>query len=170
MPVTTKTTRKRIVLTKTQRLAREKTIIKDLRAGKMSYRQIAAKNGVSLPTVNAKARKAGITRSRRGPTAGRRITRKVTRTTTRKPTMRARAKTRAKAKTRATAKTRTRVTARKKTTRKVTRRKITRRPITRTTRSKDKFNSEFRNLVLSYRPNMSLKVFERLSKMLSKAL
>ena len=56
----TKTGRK--VLSKVQRTAREKAIIQDLNGGAMSYRQIAAKHHVSLPTVNAKARKAGITR------------------------------------------------------------------------------------------------------------
>lgn len=50
------------VLTKAQRLTRERAIIRDLRAGKLSYRQIAAQHSVSLPTVNAKARKAGIRR------------------------------------------------------------------------------------------------------------
>ena len=49
--------KKRIVkrtLTKTQRAAREKRIIADLRAGKLSYRKIAAKHKVSLPTVNGR--------------------------------------------------------------------------------------------------------------------
>jgi hypothetical protein len=43
---------------------REQAIIADLKAGEMSYREIAQKHGVSLPTVNAKARKAGIRRPR----------------------------------------------------------------------------------------------------------
>ena len=43
---------------------REQLIIADLKAGEMSYREIAHKHGVSLPTVNAKARKAGIRRPR----------------------------------------------------------------------------------------------------------
>jgi hypothetical protein len=60
MAVKKKTTRK--VLSKEQRMVREKAIIHDLSGGGMSYRQIAAKHHVSLPTVNAKARKAGITR------------------------------------------------------------------------------------------------------------
>lgn len=45
--------------------ARERAIVADIKAGKLSYRQIAKKHGVSLPTVNNKARKAGISRGRR---------------------------------------------------------------------------------------------------------
>ena len=48
------------VLSKVQRVAREKAIIRDLHTGTMSYRVIAAKHHVSLPTVNAKARKATL--------------------------------------------------------------------------------------------------------------
>jgi len=53
------------ILSKAQMLARVKAIIADIRAGVLSYRDIAAKHGVSLPTVNNKARKAGISRGRR---------------------------------------------------------------------------------------------------------
>ena len=52
-------------LTKNQRLKREERIIRDIKAGKLSYRLIADKHSVSLPTVNNKARKAGISRGRR---------------------------------------------------------------------------------------------------------
>ncbi len=52
-------------LTKAQRLRREERIIKDIKAGKLSYRLIAEKHSVSLPTVNNKARKAGVSRGRR---------------------------------------------------------------------------------------------------------
>jgi hypothetical protein len=45
--------------------SREKAIIDDIKAGLLSYREIALKHGVSLPTVNNKARKAGISRGRR---------------------------------------------------------------------------------------------------------
>lgn len=48
-----------------QMAEREKAIIEDIKAGVLSYREIAAKHGVSLPTVNNKARKAGISRGRR---------------------------------------------------------------------------------------------------------
>lgn len=52
-------------LTKKQREAREKAIVSDLKAGKLSYRRIAEKHSVSLPTVNNKAKKFGISRGRR---------------------------------------------------------------------------------------------------------
>ncbi len=52
-------------LTKKQREAREKAIVADLKAGKLSYRRIAEKHSVSLPTVNNKAKKFGISRGRR---------------------------------------------------------------------------------------------------------
>lgn len=52
-------------MSKVDRLRREKAIISDIRAGQLSYRQIAQKYSVSLPTVNNKARKAGISRGRR---------------------------------------------------------------------------------------------------------
>lgn len=48
-----------------QMAKREKAIIEDIKAGVLSYREIALKQGVSLPTVNNKARKAGISRGRR---------------------------------------------------------------------------------------------------------
>jgi DNA-binding CsgD family transcriptional regulator len=44
---------------------RERAIIEDIKGGVLSYREIAQKHGVSLPTVNNKARKAGISRGRR---------------------------------------------------------------------------------------------------------
>jgi hypothetical protein len=52
-------------MSKADRLRREKAIIGDIKAGQLSYRQIAEKYSVSLPTVNNKARKAGISRGRR---------------------------------------------------------------------------------------------------------
>ncbi len=48
-----------------QRAEREAAIIEDIKGGVLSYREIALKHGVSLPTVNNKARKAGISRGRR---------------------------------------------------------------------------------------------------------
>ena len=48
-----------------ERIKREAAIIADIKAGELSYRQIASKHEVSLPTVNNKARKAGISRGRR---------------------------------------------------------------------------------------------------------
>jgi len=87
-------------LTKAQRLRREERIIKDIKAGKLSYRLIAAKHSVSLPTVNNKARKAGVSRGRRkGATlivAGpRRIATKATRRPAVRKTATARAPRRA---------------------------------------------------------------------------
>jgi hypothetical protein len=52
-------------MSKVDRLRREKAIISDIKAGQLSYRQIAQKYSVSLPTVNNKARQAGISRGRR---------------------------------------------------------------------------------------------------------
>lgn len=154
MPVAKRKTR---TLTKTQRLAREERIIKDLRAGKLSYRQIAAKRKVSLPTVNAKARKAGISRSRSGPASTRRAVRPV------KATSRARTRITARAKSRTTARAKTRTTIRKRTPRKITRRAIS---TPRTTR----FENRFRELVMNYYPNMPLRTFERLTKMVNKVI
>lgn len=51
-------------LDRAARKTREAAIIADIKAGQLSYRMIAHKHGVSLPTVNAKARKAGIRRPR----------------------------------------------------------------------------------------------------------
>ena len=56
--------RRRVVLDRVQLKQRENAIIADLKAGVLSYRKIAEKWKVSLPTVNAKARKAGIRRPR----------------------------------------------------------------------------------------------------------
>lgn len=80
-------------MSKTDRLRREKAIIGDIRAGTLSYRQIAQKHLVSLPTVNNKARKAGISRGRRkgakilvrGPRPGRTPKTGTTRRTTTSP-------------------------------------------------------------------------------------
>jgi DNA-binding CsgD family transcriptional regulator len=56
--------RRRAVLDRAQLKQREIGIIADLKAGALSYRKIADKWKVSLPTVNAKARKANIHRPR----------------------------------------------------------------------------------------------------------
>ena len=148
---------KRVTLTPARRLAREKAIIKDLKGGKLSYRMIAAKHKVSLPTVNAKARKAGITRSRV----------KKTTTVARKPKTAAR-KTRMTTR-RATATTK-KPTARKKVTRKVVRKRTTTRTTAWSGARVEKFTNQFRELVMSYYPNMSLRAYERLHKTISKAL
>lgn len=43
----------------------EAKIVADIKGGDLSYRQIGEKYGVSLPTVNNKARKYGLSRGRR---------------------------------------------------------------------------------------------------------
>jgi hypothetical protein len=142
-------------ITKAQRVAREKAIIKDLRGGKMSYRQIALKHMVSLPTVNAKARKAGITRTRRGPTA-KPVARKklgIAKTTMRTKKATARKKV-----------------VKKTVARKKVARKTTTRVVSRSARSAEKFQSQFKDLVLNYYPKMSLKAYEKLNKAVVKAL
>ncbi len=127
-----KTTRK--ILSKTQRVAREKAIIHDLNGGSMSYRQIARKHHVSLPTVNAKARKAGITRKG-----------------IRRPYV-----------------TRTRAAAMRAATRK-TRIHAPRKTWIRTGNT-TRFNENFRKLVMTYYPTMPLAKFERLTRMIGKAV
>jgi hypothetical protein len=132
------------ILTKVQRVAREKAIIRDLHAGGLSYRQIAAKHHVSLPTVNAKARKANIIR-RRG-----RISRAIV----------GKATTRVAAKARITAK-------------RTYARRVKTRAIHRTWaggRSAIRFNENFRKLVMSYYPTMPLAKFERLTRMIRQAV
>jgi DNA-binding CsgD family transcriptional regulator len=133
-----KTTRK--VLSQAQRITREKAIIHDLRAGSLSYRKIAAKHHVSLPTVNAKARKAGI---RRRPTGRRAIAaqapaRLVARRAVRTATRKARTRTTRRAYPGSGAATR--------------------------------FNENFRKLVMSYYPSMPLAKFERLTRMIRQAV
>ncbi len=157
--------KKRKALTPAQRIAREKRIIADLKAGKLSYRRIAAKHSVSLPTVNSKARKAGISRSRRGPAA-----KATTRRVVRKATARARTTTRAKARTKTTRKAATTTASARKVTRKTTRkpaRTVARRTVA---RSVERFQTGFRELVMAHYPNMSLRNFEKLTKAVEKVL
>lgn len=132
-------------LTSVERLRREKAIIADIKAGVLSYRQIAAKHAVSLPTVNNKARKAGISRGRRkgakiivrGPRPGRT----------------AKKSTKKKTKT-----TRTAAAAPKKRVRR------TRGTARRSTPARGgSFQAAFRALVLQHYPNISLRDFERLN-------
>lgn len=158
--------RKRVTLTPARRLAREKAIIKDLKTGKLSYRQIAAKHKVSLPTVNAKARKAGISRARV----------KKTSTVARKPKTAARKTRMTTRKTRTTTRRTTSATRRPTARKKVAHRKVTRKTTrTRTTTARtiaraEHFTNQFRELVMSYYPNMPLRTYERLHRTISKAL
>jgi hypothetical protein len=169
------------ILTKAQRLTRERAIIKDLRAGKLSYRKIAAKHKVSLPTVNAKARKAGIRRSRSGPAGLRKATtRPRTTMKARRTTTKARRTKSTARKTRVTTRTTTRrPIARKKTIRrKITRKPVARKPATRKVSRRrisavvrtERFQAELQDLVLMHYPNISLKAFSRLSKRIANVL
>jgi hypothetical protein len=133
------------VLSKVQRVAREQAIIRDLHTGTMSYRVIAAKHHVSLPTVNAKARKAGITR-RRG-----RVSKAIV----------------GKTHTQTTAKTRMHTVARTFARRVKTR---TARRAYVGGGAAARFNENFRKLVMSYYPAMPLVKFERLTKIIRQAV
>jgi len=53
---------------------------------------------------------------------------------------------------------------------KATPRRVTRKTTGRSSRSPEQFNEQFRWLVMSYYPNMPLKRFERLTKLISKAI
>jgi transposase len=142
MAVARKKTRK--IMTKAQRLVREKAIIRDLRGGDLSYRQIAARHKVSLPTVNAKARKAGI--RRRG-----------------RPTMKARPKHVMATPTK-------RIQRRTRRVRRTMPARTMRRMAMAIGRPTANFNEQFRNLVMHYYPNMPLARFERLTSMIKRAI
>lgn len=141
-----KARKKAAILTKAQRLARERAIIKELRGGELSYRRIAAKFGVSLPTVNSKARKAGI---RRRP--GVRGAMKAA------PVPKAAAQpVRAKARRVVRAAGRPRKARAKQAPGAV--------------RRVDRFQEQFRALVMSYYPDISLRAFDRLAKEIERAM
>jgi len=136
------------VLTKAERLVRERAIIADLRAGEMSYRSIAIKHGVSLPTVNAKARKAKI---RRRP--GARVMAKGKRT---------------KLVAKPTAKT-AKVVRKKKRQVKVRGKAVhARRATWAMKRSTERFHEQFMALIMNYYPNISLARFERLARQIQR--
>ncbi len=162
------------MLTRAQRLARERAIIKDLKTGLLSYRKIALKHKVSLPTVNSKARKAGITRSRRGPAAlAPAASLRAKRTTTRrKPARRTAAR-------KATLRTKARTTSRRKgavrkarryATRATAARRTARGPVARAPRGARAFREQFRSLVMHHFPNISLKQFARLTAVIERSL
>ncbi len=165
----------RKLLTRAERLARERAIIQDLRAGLLSYRKIAAKHKVSLPTVNAKARKAGIRRSRRGPAALMAKTRVRAAKPVRRRKVARRKVARRKVARKATLRTKARVTARR--VRKVRRaparaalRRMARGAIARGPRGARAFREQFRELVMRHYPNISLKAFARLTSVIDRAL
>lgn len=145
-------------------LKREKAIIADIKAGKLSYREIALKHGVSLPTVNNKARKAGISRGRRkgarivvaGPArkkAVRKVARKAVRKVARKAVRRA-----VPVEAPAARATRPRMAARARG------RKIARQT------SHTTFCADLRDLLLKYNPNISLRRYEKIARLLESAI
>jgi hypothetical protein len=155
-------------LTPAQRKAREQAIIRDLKAGKLSYREIAAKHGVSLPTVNSKARKAGIVRPRgRRPKAGRPAA-------AARPAVSARRKAKA-AKKVARKKARRKAATRRKVTRRTAvrkvrtvRRKATARKAARRKTARQSFQDAFRALLMAHFPDMSIKKFDQLLRLVER--
>lgn len=127
---------------------REVAIIRDLKAGRLSYRMIAEKHGVSLPTVNAKARKANIRRPRGRRPAGTTVV-----------TMKARVR-------RARPRRKTALRAKKTAARRVRPRTRTRRVAT----AAAPFHDAFRRVVLHYYPGITLKKFDKLAKLVTQAV
>jgi hypothetical protein len=164
----------RRMLTKAQRMAREKAIIKDLKAGQLSYRRIALKHKVSLPTVNSKARKAGITRSRRGPAAlAAPATMRAKRTVARRKVGRRVAARKAVLRTKVRVAVRRKVAARKVrryVARAVAARRMAAGAMTRGRRGSRAFREQFRTLVMFHYPNISLKLFDRLTSVIERSL
>ena len=154
-------------LSKQEMASREKAIIDDIRAGVLSYREIALKHDVSLPTVNNKARKAGISRGRR---KGARI---VVARPRRKAAVRRKAGTRRKAVRRGRPAAAAAPAAVGRPRRKVVRRKAVRKVGARrggrprgAKAAKAGFAEALRALVLQHFPNMSLSGFDRLSRLI----
>ena len=143
-------------LDKTAQKAREAAIIADLKAGVLSYRLIAQKHKVSLPTVNAKARKAGITRPRgRRPASAMPMVAMMARSAKSQAarkgapvTMKVRRRARRRGRPRG------RMAAR----------------VVRSTTTKGNFQDAFRAMVLQYYPRLTLAQFDKLSKMIAKAI
>lgn len=125
---------------------REQAIIADLKAGLLSYREIAHKHSVSLPTVNAKARKAGIRRPRGRRRAAAVIAAKAPRRGRSRPTRNAPA-VEAKA---------------------APVRRARRRPPRRDRRSQRAtgFMDAFRKMILGYFPNLTLQKYDRLVRII----
>ena len=149
-------------ISKEEMAVREKAIINDIKAGILSYREIAAKHKVSLPTVNNKARKAGISRGRRKGAkifVARPPRRKAaTRKAARRPARRGRVA----AKPSAAAP----VVRRRRAGRRATRR-APRQARPRATASSRGFSEALRQLVLHHYPKISLLKFDRLSKVIA---
>jgi hypothetical protein len=156
-------------LTPKARLARETRIIKDLQAGKLSYREIAGKHGVSLPTVNSKARKAGISRPRGRRPEGQSAA--VNRISMSRGTVRRR-KTRVAGapgrKTRMATRGAGRTSARRSTTRRTVR--AVGSGGGGMGRSQQAFHAKFRELVMSHYPNMTITQYDRLIRLVEARL
>jgi DNA-binding CsgD family transcriptional regulator len=152
---------------------REQAIIDDIRAGEMSYRQIAAKHGVSLPTVNNKARKAGISRGRRGAvraTTGRPgRPRKAAARPVRKAARRGRPRKAASAAGAETTLGRPRRGRPRGSTNRATTGARRGRPRG-AARVQAGFNDAFRELVLQHYPGISLLQFEKLTRAVQAAI
>ncbi|MCB9465423.1 MAG: hypothetical protein H6682_17180 [Candidatus Eisenbacteria bacterium] len=139
------------VLSAAAREAREKAIVADLKSGELSYRQIAQKHGVSLPTVNNKARKFGISRGRR---PGAKILVPAIRRSSKK-----------------TGKTASRTVRKavKKAGRPGRKPGRPRKTVSASVNGAG-FASAFRTLLLEYYPNISLKQFEKLNEVMEREL
>ncbi len=154
MPAKKKAVRRRPVrIDRAALKAREVAIIADLKSGHLSYRKIAAKHGVSLPTVNAKARKAGIRRPK-----GRRPAAAMAMRAGRAPVA-AKARRRVAKKVLATV---AQAAKRKKV------RRVRRAPAPRVAARGTAFSEAFRAMVLHYFPSLTLAKFDRLSRIIAK--
>ena len=142
-------------LDKSAQKAREAAIIADLKAGKLSYRLIAEKRGVSLPTVNAKARKANISRPRgRRPAVAAPVVAmaaKPAKTAKRGRPRRVAAPVAMKARR---GRPRGRVASR----------------VVRAIAPRGAFQNAFREMVLRFYPKLTLAQFDKLSKVIDKAV
>jgi hypothetical protein len=146
-------------LSKEDLARREKAIIEDIKAGELSYREIAQKHGVSLPTVNNKARKAGISRGRR---RGARI---VVRRPRRAGKKAGRKVARRRGRPRAAKAPEAVVTRRRRTGRRPGRPPGRRGRPRGAARTRADFAGAFRELVLKHYPNISLVSFDRLARL-----
>jgi len=171
-------------------ISREKAIIEDIKAGILSYREIALKQGVSLPTVNNKARKAGISRGRRkgakiivpalrsGPkpkaqTAARKATKKAAKKATKRVAKKAARKTLKKAARRGPGRPKALPIISDQMPAPVVRRrrrKVARRSAPAAGRPRGNFLEALREVVLKHHPEVSLLKFEKMLKAVEAAV
>jgi DNA-binding CsgD family transcriptional regulator len=167
-----------------QMAKREKAIIEDIKAGVLSYREIALKQGVSLPTVNNKARKAGISRGRRkgakiivpalrsGPKpkatkVEKKATKKAAKKVAKKAARKAARKTVKKAARRGPGRPKALPIMSDQAIKPVVRRrrrKVARRAAPAASRPRGNFLEALREVVLKYHPQVSLLKFEKMLK------